>query len=204
MISLNQDVLINEILNKLSIPDLLHFFETNKELKDKYLPYFQEEIDDYQEYLQYRKSVIIPHLIKRFPRNESTVSFRIGAGRNFLGISNRLANFMGIQHMPSFNELKIYTFNLLLLWWELYFSNIFDHSLTNLEIFTLPDDVAQLIQKPIGTSMNLISLIFRLIDLYTTELNFKPNEYEMIMLIQEADELDNTARFMNREFEEIQ
>lgn len=164
MISIDKDTLIYDILDKLTIPDLLRFLSTNKELREKYLPYFQEKIDDYQENLKYRKEVAIPKQIENFQRYQ-TIAQRIKQ-EPLIFLSDELSSFMGLNHIPTYDNFKIYNQHLLRLWWTIYISQTIGHLVTMNELFRLTDEISDLIQVPKGTTLSFSDFLQELRDLY--------------------------------------
>lgn len=118
LVSIHTDVLI-DILDQLEVPDLLHFFTTNKELKEKYQSHFQEKIEDYQEDLRHRKEVAIPKQQANFDQFARKIDLYLGYV--LIGIPNNIASFMGIGHMPKYRRYTLYTDQLLNFWWTGYF-----------------------------------------------------------------------------------
>lgn len=150
-ILINQDVFIYDILDKLSIPDLLRFFATNKELKQKLYPYFQEKIDDYAEDLEYRNQVAKPTRV----RNIESLQTSADNMRNYpiLIIDKVLANFMGITDVFNYRGISLYNSRLLILWWIIYISRVVGHLVKQDDIVPINHEMAQLISRPVGTSM---------------------------------------------------
>ena len=164
MITIDKDVLIYDILDKLSIQDLIHVLSTNKELRNKYLPYFQEKIEDYKEDYRYRREVAIPRQMQNFERFERIAqSFR---RELLIMLDDELSSFMGLNHMPEFDNLKIYDLYLLHLWWQIYISLILGHLVTGDEVFRLTDDIADLIQVPRGTNLSFHDFLRELRNFY--------------------------------------
>ncbi len=164
MISIDKDVLIYDILDKLSIRELLNLFATNKELKNKYLPYFKEKIEDYQEDLRYRKEIAIPKHRQNFEKLE-----QIAKGikqEPLIYLSDDLSSFMGLSYLPEYGNLKIYNERLLQLWWQIYISQLLGHLVTINEVFRLDDEMADLIQIPRGTNLSLFDFLEELRDFY--------------------------------------
>lgn len=164
MIIIDKEVLIYEILGKLSIQDLIHFLSTNKELRDKYLPYFQEKIKDYEEDLRYRREVAIPLQTQNFEKLQQIAQyFRT---QPLIALSDDLSGFMGLNHIPEYDNSKVYNEYLLKLWWKIYISQMIGHLVTEDELFRLNDEMADLIQVPRGTNLSFSDFLFELRDLY--------------------------------------
>ena len=73
LIAIDKNVLVNDILDQLEVPDLLHFFTTNKELKEKYLAHFQEKIEDYREDLRHQTEIAILKQQAKFDQFASAI-----------------------------------------------------------------------------------------------------------------------------------
>ena len=146
LVSIHKDVLV-DILDKLSIPDLLNFLATNKALKDKHYPDFREKIKDYQDDLRYQKEVAIPKQITRFEKFAEDFA-QHDHGR-FIIIAKKLAQFVGVEHMCTYDQDTLYTASLLSIWWLTYFGDLINPQ----SIITIDDQVANLTGIAPGTRM---------------------------------------------------
>ena len=198
LLSLHRDVLIY-ILDKLEEPELLNMFKSNKELKDKYCPYFSEKIKDYQEYLKYQKEVAIPKKKDKLDFFMEVVQLR--SDDELIGIPNVIAQFMGLGHMPKDGEYTIYTKQFLLFWFLIYFSNQESKSLDYSNVITINDEIANLIGEVSGTNMTLREVI---VIFYSRMIRIGPNKLlsdsDIIQFANEHCELMNLISFVRKRF----
>lgn len=174
LISLPQEVLV-QLLDMLSVPDLLKFLSTNLELKSSLMPFFSEKIEDYQEDLRYREGPV-KEITKKRISNLMRFSSRISV---LVLVDPILSNFMSINHMPFLRGKTIYSSRLISTWFYLYIM-IFTGQ-CDLENMLVPinDELSELIQVPVGTLIDVEELISLIKERFTQYL-FNPYRTNLI------------------------
>ena len=206
-ILINRDVLVYDILDKFSVPELLKFLAANKALKEKLLPYLQEKIDDYAEDLKHRREVAKP---KRMENIESLYEIADIMNYPIYIIHKTLVDFMEIGHMPRVEGDILYNRGLLDLWWEIYISQTVGHLVKGDDMIRLNNEMAQLIFFPVGASMMVIEFISQLAYLYahrstvaraTDEPGIPQNMMDRILFAfaEEYRELTNILTFLTQQ-----
>lgn len=111
LISIERDVLINDILDQLSVPDLIHVLESDKTLYSKYAALFEDKIEDYR----HRKQEAIPKYmanIERMQQKIGEIDASYGPQRKMVRmdvtiIDPQLSRIMGIEHLPQINKVTV-------------------------------------------------------------------------------------------------
>lgn len=204
-IPISKDVLFS-ILDLLSVPDLLQFLSTNSQIKSQLSPYFAEKIDDYHEDLKYRRGPARQRTQNKF----ELFSKYSDSAYGFILLHPNLSYFMGLNHMPKYNNQTIYTYYLLIIWLNVYAVNLTGEcDITNVHI-PIDVDLSRLIGMTTGTTIsfnNLVNIIvLNLIDQIgfarNTDVYGIPMEDSLIIiqsLAEENNELLSIIRFQDEE-----
>lgn len=156
---LPQDVLI-EMMDYLSIPDLLQFLSTNSELKRRLYPYFAKKIDIHHEYLKYLNTIV-----RQKTQNKLEYLYNMVEKNSQLILVDRiLSDFMGLNHMYEYDSRKIYSEYLLRLWVANYVINLTGNfDLLNIQ-FPVTNEIAKLIHDTIGLNIGFNISYIAIID----------------------------------------
>ena len=207
-ILINRDVLVFDILDKLPVPALLNFLAANKALKERLLPYLQEKIDDYAEYLKHRREVAKP---KRMENIESLyATANILRNYQIYIIDKTLVDFMEIGHMPRIEGDILYNAKLLNYWWKIYISQLVGYLVKEDDQIRLNNEMAHLILFPTGVTMTVNEFLQQLLYRYAhaidvvraaDELGIPSNMIERIMFAfaEEYRELFNAVIFLTQQ-----
>ena len=122
IIQIHQDVLINDILDKLSIPDLIHVLESEKSMYDKFYPVFADKIN----YYKYQKQVASPKYMEYIEHEKKRINAiasiyeKNRLSLDLLILSPQLASFMNVNHLPQLQGGTLYMADALELWIKIY------------------------------------------------------------------------------------
>ncbi len=201
LVQIPQDVLVYEILNKLAVPDLIHVLKSNKNLQ-KYNSVFEEKIEDYQDDLKYRKSVAGPKYIENVEAgydyltklsNLNQMHSAVGAA-GIRTLDNKLAQSMDVESsgLPRLRGQILYPQRALVIWWLIYVrdNNLIHSSSTPLSVVIIADNIiSNLINIPLGSTINFDKLINKLLIHHTQLVKEKVSDSVLYALNQEIREL---------------
>ena len=126
LVQIPKDVFVQEILDKLSVQDLMHILTTNKEL-EKYLEVFAEKFADHQEDLRHRREIAGPKYIRNVEYNQEFLRQIKGPKANIapfgtLALDDQLAQSMDLEYseLPRMRGKILYFRSGLIRWWQIY------------------------------------------------------------------------------------
>lgn len=203
LVSIHPDVLL-DILDHLSVPDLLNLFATNKEFKDTYYPYFFERINDHHQDHRDRKRISLIKQKKNF--NDLTKIVESTRQANIIGIPKDLSRFMSLSHMPEMWENTFYTEELFRLWWLIYFCNQVGNIVSSQTQIPINEEIAQLTRLALGTIKKfneIYRILANLCKLLTPYERLFITDQMRIQLAQEHRELGNLVAFLMKKYKHI-
>ena len=207
LIQIPQDVLIHDILDQLEIPDLIHILTTNRELGDKYLPIFEEKIEDYREDLRHRREVAGPKYIQNLEQNQQYLA-RLRSQNELQGVAgiialnDQLAQSMSVENLglPKLRGRILYSQSGLIRWWQIYVrdNNLINSTTTyviNQKTRTRNDImvdnlISNLLNLPVGTIINFSRLTQELLTNHTELIREPVSDQVLYALNREMRELD--------------
>ena len=104
------DEMIIEVLDKLSLVDMIAILYINREFYTRLYPYLNDKITAIK-YGPYMKII---------EREQSGIVELMNFPRNLVLLNSNLTRVMNLEHLPKKDGLTVYTSHLLYLWWMIY------------------------------------------------------------------------------------
>ncbi len=199
LVQIPRDVLIHDLLDQLSVPDLVQILTTNKEL-EKYLDIFVEKIEDYREDLRHRREVARPKYIENIERNQQNVATYkrqndLNGVAGIIALDDQLAQSMDVESLglPRLRGQILYPQSGLIKWWLIYVRDnnlIHSSSIPARQIIIVDDLISSLLNIPVGSNINFATIIQQLLQQHTELIREPVSDLVLHALNQEMRELD--------------
>lgn len=199
ILSLPDEVFIS-FLGFLPLPELIHFLESNKEIRERLFPYFEKAIESQREIYYYPPSSCQSYQKKIEREIETMVHFihhQEGYNRLYL-LDPQLTRDMNLGHIPSYQNMAIYTPKLLQEWWELY---AYSNRLFSQGRIRVDDWMSSVLSLPLNQSLSLREFSSHLRTKMRGPFPLTPSINIIYALFREEQELNeylNYARFINQ------
>lgn len=187
LFDLPNDLLIQEIFQRVKINDIIHILLTNKKIYDTYYPKYREELVDYKKGLWHQKTIAGPQYVKNlrlFKRHVNRIFRLMNNAINkpdfeeVIFVDQQLVSVMNLDHFEKTENRTVYGLSALLNWWLIYvidnrlvtISDCLKIETTTLTV-TIDDLIGRLVTLPVGTLIFFYDFTILLLQRYTLIIN---------------------------------